>query len=174
MHLRAKIRRQPGQKVLTETGSTLVEVALSSAVLLSLIFGIMQVCLALYTYTFISEASREATRYAVVRGSSSCTVAPTFPNCNLNPTSAGNPLQAYVTGFGYPGLNASNLTVTASWWSPSGPPGNTWTTACTVSTCNAVGNAVSVQVTYAFPLSIPFWKNATVNLSSTSQMMISE
>src|ERR1035438_10214307 len=107
MHLRATIRRQPGQEVLTETGSTLVEVALSSAVLLSVIFGIMQVCLALYTYAFISEASREATRYAVVRGARSCTVAPVFPNCNLNPTSAGNPIQTYVTGLGYPGLNPS-------------------------------------------------------------------
>ncbi len=174
MRQQATIRRQPAQEVLAESGSTLVEVALSSAVLLSVIFGIMQVCMALYTYTFISEAAREATRYAVVRGASSCTVSPTFPNCNLNPTSAGNPLQSYITNLGYPGLNSTNLTVTASWWSPSGPPGNTWTTACTASTCNAVGNAVSVKVNYAFPLSIPFWKNATLNITSTSQMMISE
>jgi hypothetical protein len=30
-----------------------------------------------------------------------------------------------------------------------------------------------VTVTYPFPLSIPFWRSTIVNISSTSQMVIS-
>jgi hypothetical protein len=157
-----------------EEGATLVEMALVSAIMLSLLFGVIQVCLALYAYNFVCEAAREATRYAMVRGESSCLIAPSFPNCNLNPTTAGNTVQDFARSLGYPGLNANNLTATATWWSPTGTQPESWTTACTAATCNAKGHMVEVQVNYAFPLNIPFWKNSTLNLGSTSEMMISE
>jgi len=31
-----------------------------------------------------------------------------------------------------------------------------------------------VAVTYAYPLTIPFWGDKTINLNSTSQMVISQ
>lgn len=159
-----------------EEGQTIVEMALASAVALAFLFGIIQFSLALYTYNFIDEAAREATRYAVVRGVNSCTISPNFPDCNLDPNSAGNPLQAYVQSLGYPGLNAANLTVTTTWFTAAGTQPETWTTPCVAPTtgCNTPGNAVKVQVQYAFPLALPFVRVSTLNLSSQSEMVISE
>ncbi len=52
-----------------ERGSSAVEFALSAAVLFMLMFGVMLMCLALYSYHFVAEAAREGTRYEMVRGS---------------------------------------------------------------------------------------------------------
>lgn len=170
-------------------GSTLVETALSISVLLTVLVGIMQLCLVMYSSIFVDEAAREATRYASVRGSNSCVDLATFPNCNLGPTSnSSNPsalLQTYVQGLGYPIPNTSNLTVTATWYyltqdasgysqwnstcanldEPAPPTGNGLD-------CNQPGNMVSVQVQYQIPMYIPFWSNANVKLTSTSSMVI--
>jgi hypothetical protein len=158
--------------LLDEAGSSIVEMALTLSVLFMLVFGIIFMSMALYTYNCIGEAAREATRYAVIRGSGSCTVLSTFPNCNLNPTTSGTPLQDWVRGLGYP--FAASLTVTPTWWSPSSTSAPTWTTACVAATCNAPGNMVKVVVSYDYPLAIPFWKNTTLSMASTSQMVISE
>ena len=48
-----------------EEGSALVEFGLSSAVLFMTLFGLMACCTALYSYIFVSEAAREASRYAI-------------------------------------------------------------------------------------------------------------
>jgi Flp pilus assembly protein TadG len=53
-----------------ETGSSLVEFALSSTVLLMAIFGVLDCSCALYADHYVANAAREATRYAMVRGSS--------------------------------------------------------------------------------------------------------
>ena len=175
--------------MLNEEGTALVEMALSSVLMLSVVFGIIQTSFAFYTYNFVSDAAREATRYAAVRGPDSCTISSGFPNCNLLPTSitsttdaTQNPLLSYVENLGYPGLKASNLSLTATWYvvSQNASGSSSWTTACTGATdvngnaCNAVGNAVNVVVTYAFPLNIPFVGKQSVTVSSTSQMMIAE
>ncbi|QNI34946.1 pilus assembly protein [Alloacidobacterium dinghuense] len=142
--------------------------AIASAVLLALLFGIIQIAFALYTYDFASEGAREGTRYAIVRGSSSCTNTPNLTNCNATAAQ----IQNYVKGLGYPGINSSNLTVTTTWYTASAEP-TSWS-ICSSGTCNAPGNAVQVAVTYAMPLWIPFWKRQTVNISSNSQMIIAQ
>lgn len=155
-----------------ELGSTLVEVAITFSILSMLVFGIIFMAMALYARNFVAEAAREASRYASIRGSNSCTILSTFPNCNLNPTTSGNPLQTYIRGLGYP--YAQSMNVDATWWSPSASPGRTWTTACLTAACNAPGNMVKVTVYYDFPISIPFWTSTSISLASTSQMVISE
>ena len=178
---KAELSGKANRGLAGEDGQTMVEMALTCSILFAMIFGIVEISLALYTYNFVSEAAREATRYAVIRGSNSCVISPTFPDCNLNPVTTGNPavtytttspLQTYLRGRQFP--YSSGLTVTAAWFSPSGAPSNTWTTACTISTCNAVGNAVQVTVTYAFPVGIPYVGAYTISVHSTSQMVISE
>jgi Flp pilus assembly protein TadG len=170
-----------------EEGTTLVEWGLVCAfVLLPILFGIFQFAFALYSYSFVSDAARKATRYAVVRGVESCAIATAaFPDCNLSPTSSGNPLQTLVRNMGYPGLNPNNITVTTTWWSENVVNPGTgaystadWNTQCTSTdlngnVCNTPGDAVRVVVTYAFPFGIPFF-GKNLNLSSTSQMMISD
>ena len=192
-----------------DEGGSLVEMSLVCAfVYLPMLFGIFQVTYALYVYNFVCSTAHQATRYAAVRGSSSCLIQSTFVDCNLNPTGSTNPvstaftpLQNYVQSMGLMGINPNNLTVTATWYvesfnSGSGFSVGSWTQACgsasgrtegTSSTCtitvngtsatvnsNDTGNAVQVQVTYQFPLNIPFIGGRTLPIKGISQMMISE
>ncbi len=144
------------------SGSIIVEYAITASLLMTLLFGIVQTCFALYAHNFVSDAARMATRYAIVRGSS-CTG---MSDCGITAAQ----IQTYVRGLAYPGIKSSNLSTTTTWLSASASPPTTWT-AC-ANQCNAPGNAVQVQVTYAFPMFIPYWKSTTVNLTSTSQMVI--
>lgn len=69
-----KIRR-----VLTaDEGATVLEAAVGLVVLLGLFIAIVQISLALYTSHFVADAAREASRYAIVRGSMSCSATPTL------------------------------------------------------------------------------------------------
>jgi Flp pilus assembly protein TadG len=154
-----------------QEGAALVEMALSSAVFLSVMIGAFAMILALYSYHFVADIAREATRYASVRGSQSCINTPTLPNCN---TSTSAPIQTWVRGRQYP--FASSLNVVVSYLKPtiSGTPATTTWSACTSGTCNLPGNMVKVAVTFAYPISIPFWRRTTINLGSTSSMIISQ
>lgn len=148
----------------SETGATLVETAISLSILLCVLVGTFEMCLALYSYHYVSYAAREASRYAVVRGSTSCSNTPNLTNCNI--TSAQ--LQTWVQSLGFPGIISNNLTVTTTW--------PTTGANCYPSTtpCNNPSNLVNVVVNYAYPFTVPFWKSGTINISSTSQMVISQ
>jgi Flp pilus assembly protein TadG len=147
-----------------EEGATLIEVAVSFALMIALIVTIFQISLALYASHFVADAAREATRYAIVRGSSSCSNSPNLTNCNAT----AEQIKSWVRNLGYPGIDPQRLNATTTW--PSGG------VDCypSASPCNNPGSLVNVVVTYEFPLSIPFWKSATINLQSTSQMVISQ
>ncbi len=143
----------------SESGSSVLEMALSLIILLTFVFGIFEVSEAVFAYHVISDAAREGTRYAIVRGSS-CSVITPCPATGAN-------IQTYLRGLALPGINPNLMTVAAA-WPTSG-------SACTpsASPCNNPGNLVQVTVTYNFSLSIPFVKARTITMSSTSQMVIS-
>ena len=103
-----------------QSGSAIIEFAVASTILCSLVFGVMAMCLAFDSDNITSEAAREATRYAIVRGSA-CSSS-TFSNCNI--TSAQ--LQTYVRSIGFPGINpsSSTLTAVASWPDGNNNPGS--------------------------------------------------
>lgn len=163
--LRAKNTLKRIKRTLSaEEGATLIEAAVSLVVLLALFVAIMQICLALYASHFVADAAREASRYAIVRGSTSCSNSPSLVDCNAS----ADEIQNWVRSLGYPGIDPVNLTVTTTW------PSSGADCYPSTSPCNNPGNLVSVAVTYTFPLNIPLWKNATINLSSTSQMVISQ
>lgn len=148
-----------------EEGDTIAEFALASTILIAIVFGIYETSSALYSYAYISDAAREGTRYAIVRGSA-CTG---FSECSSTPVGATSAqVEAYVKSLGYPGIASNNLTVTSTW--------PTTGSACTpiASPCNNPGNLVKVVVAYKFPLSIPFVPLTTINMSSTSEMVISQ
>jgi Flp pilus assembly protein TadG len=160
--------------VLREDGASVIEMAFASVVLLSMLFGIFAISFALYTYHYISDAAREGSRYAIVRGSASCANSSNLlTNCGATSTQ----IQTYVQDLGYPGIDAANkMTVTSTWYTASSsgtPPTTTWS-LCSTGTCNAPGNIVKVQVTYAFPLGIPFYGSRALSMTSTSQMVISQ
>jgi len=157
------VRRSRFCHARSEQGSALVEMALSLVVLLSVVFGIMEMSQALYTYHFISEAARDGTRYAIVRGSSCPAVLPGCPAAGT-----GVDVQTYLRGQGFPGITPGLLTAVTSW--------PTTGSSCTpsVTPCDNPGNLVNVVVTYQFPLSIPFVPARTLAMTSTSQMVISQ
>lgn len=154
-----------------DDGATLVEMALVSSILFTAVFGIIIMSLALYTYDFVADAARMGARYAIVRGSY-CTG---FSDCGATATDISN----FVTGLNYPGINSSNLTVTAAWYNVNQVGGAATTnTLCSSSSpvgCNTPRkNAVAVTVLYAYPLNIPFFGSTTLNLQSISQLVISQ
>src|ERR1039457_157305 len=152
-----------------DSGSSVVEFALSASVLLAMLFGVFEISLALYSYHFVDEAAREAARYASVRGSKCVGM----PDCGF--TDSNTTLVAYVQTLHYPGIDSSKLTVTSTWYSPSGGNNPTWTLCGSGVGCNipldppnnVSGDMVKVQVSYPFLLSIPFWAATTLNFTSS-------
>jgi Flp pilus assembly protein TadG len=152
------------QKLKREDGNNLIEYAIVFMFLMSMLLGIVDFSRALYTYHFLSNAAREATRYAAVRGSTcnddlSCSAA----TPDTGPAAPGNTvIQDYVATIVPPGLKSTNVTTTPSW------PGTG--TICTV--LNNPGCPVEVQVSYPFNFVVPFIRTAPLTLSSSSQMII--
>lgn len=140
-----------------EQGSAAVEFAASTVVWFTTMVGLMGMCQAIYTYHYVSEAAREGTRYAMVRGNTASSPA-------TNAT-----VQTWVRGLGYPGIQPSLMTVTTTWaaYPSSG-------TCSPSTTCNNPGNAVTVQASYAYPLSIPYIAKKTLTMTSTSTMIIAQ
>lgn len=131
-----------------ERGSAVLEFSLAITVLLMMAFGAMDFGRALYTYTEVSEAAKEGTRYAIVRGSN-CT------SWNTACPASASDIQTYLQNVPE-GLHANSMTVTTT-WSPNNNPGST----------------VHVQVQYSFNFMLPFLPSSAVNMSSSSQMVVS-
>jgi Flp pilus assembly protein TadG len=158
------------RKLRGDAGSTLVETALSVVILFALFFGVLEMSLAVYSYHFISEAAREGTRYAIVRGSSLATdcTTPGFANCIAQGGNNTGDIATYIKGLGFPGISNSNITVNSTWLTSAGA-------ACgTADTCKAPGNIAKITVTYNFPFSVPFVPQETFSMSSTSQMVVAQ
>ena len=126
---------------------------------MTMIFGMIELCLFLFAYHTAAEASRETARWLSVQGIDSCAALDT--TCIPSSTAITNYVQAF------PG--AAQMTPTVSWCSISG---NTITCSGTATASNAgYGNLVQVQVTQKYT-SIPFITKNTFTVSSTSQMVI--
>jgi len=139
----------------------MVEMALSMVILLTIIFGVLFGCLALYSFHFVSDAAREGSRYAIVHGAT-CTVS--GASCTVTPAQ----IQTYVQNLGFPGIDPSNMNVATSY--SAYPAGAT----CEALGCNGPGDLATVTVNYTFHLDIPFIKSQTLTMTSTSAMVISQ
>jgi Flp pilus assembly protein TadG len=152
-----------------QSGNELVEFALSMVIFFTVIFGIIDCSRALYADHYVAYVANEATRYAMVRGSSwqgtSCTTPSTF-SCDATASNITN----MVTSITPLGFVASNLSVTSTW------PGTTPTgSACaTTNGVNSPGCIVQVTVKYSFNFVLPFLPANTLNLQSTSAVAISK
>jgi Flp pilus assembly protein TadG len=159
----------PGlRKLMGEDGNNLIEYALVFMFFMSMVLGIVDFSRALYTYHFLSNVAREATRYASVRGStcnndSSCSAA----TPDTGPAAPGNKVvQDYVATIVPPGIDSSKVTVQPNWPVQANSP-----TICNT-TINAPGCTVEVQVSYKFTFVVPFIRNTPLPLSSSSEMII--
>lgn len=154
-----------------ERGSALVEAALSMIVLLIFIFGVIEVSWAVYSYHLVANAAHEGARYAIVRGSSwttACDGTGTGSRCQ---TTAAD-VQNYVANKSLPGVAIDPSRVCVQWF--SAVPSST-STSCTANTGPmAQGNIVQVTVSYPFTLNVFFLPARTINIASTSQMVIAQ
>lgn len=154
----------PASGKLGERGQSIVETVICLIILLTVLFGIIEASLAVYSYHFIAQAAREGTRYGAVRGSACNNLAAACPASSAD-------IQNYVKNLGFPGIDYSvaAMTVTAN----CGPVGSTPAAICS-SPNNNPGNLVRVAITYRFPLGIPFVPTSTITMNSASQMVIAQ
>jgi Flp pilus assembly protein TadG len=171
-------------RVKREAGATLVEFAAVVSILLVVMLGVVDFSRALYTYHFLSNMARTATRWAAVNGytcADDTSTTDTGGSCNgtdgMNdgPASASD-IVAYVNDHAPDGINTSKLTVTATWPVLSDSP-----TICSTAVTgyaespypNYPGCTVEVNLSYQFNFLYPFIPTSTITLSSTSEMVIS-
>jgi Flp pilus assembly protein TadG len=152
-----------------ESGAALVEMALSAAVFLTILIGMVYLIFGLYVYNFVADAAREASRYASTRGSQ-CVFNTRLLGCNAGRAQ----IQSFVQSMPYPGLNANNLTVTTTWLKANTTGTTGWTACAPRAQCKLPGDMVQVRVTYGYPINVPFWTSTTIDVSSASQMVISQ
>ena len=156
----------PRRFIEDESGSSIVETAFSLVLLLMTILGVVYFAEALYTYQFVSFAAQQGTRYAIVRGgswgSAVCTSTTTL-ECNATAVDITN----YVQSLTPPGMNASNLVVSATW---PGVAVNGSTAGCT--TVNSQGCLVKVKASYPFGLVVPFLSSAFLTFTGRSEEAI--
>jgi Flp pilus assembly protein TadG len=171
------------------TGGTLVEFALVFIILVTILFGIAEFGHMLYAYHFVNQAAKEATRFAMVNGSTcnndstfstnglgSCTApvtctAGSCSTCTSGCTFAGiNDIQNFVQMITPMGIDHTKVTVTPTW------PGTSDYCATTVPNHNGPSCPVDVQVSYNYNFLFPLIKLKTggsaVTLSSKSEMVI--
>ena len=132
-----------------ESGTAMIEVALTFTAFLLLTVGVMEFAMAVYAYNFCSYASGEAARWASVRGSQYCNSS-TPALAALTSTDVSNHVQAEAVA-----LDPSKLSVTATWPTDNNP-----------------GSLVQVTVSYTVvPLAgLAISQNLVV--SNTSQTVI--
>ncbi len=156
------MRLRDRQLLSAEGGSTIIEFAMSLVVLLTFMFGIFDCSLLLYANHYVTNAARDAARYAMVRGSTwgvACATPASF-SC----TATGPNVTSYVQSSISPMIDASQLTVTTDWL-PTTPAGG----ACNnVSGNNSPTCTVRVKVNYTFHFLLPFLPADALTLSSTS------
>lgn len=143
-----------------ERGSSLPETAIVMAVVLALLFGIVDFGRCLYTYSFTAQLARQGARWMIVRGSQACSGP--IDNCNAQTAQ----LQTYVRSLSEGVTDPNSITATAAF--------PTCAVGAAGGGANGPGCVVAVTVTYPFTFIAPFVSKAQINMSSTSQMVISQ
>lgn len=149
------MRRRPrGRGLRDARGETLIEFALASTLFFGTLFGIISFSIAVFEYNTVANLAREGARYAAVHGSYSGSVA----------TSAT--VQTYLRTRSYGMLVTAVITCGT-------PTGSLGACQCSAGVCsNDPGNVVQVRVTQSFTPFTSFIPATSINLGSTSQMII--
>jgi Flp pilus assembly protein TadG len=128
------------------SGQTMVEFSAVATVLFLLMFALMSLGTAVYSYNTVSSATREAVRYAIVHSPTSQDPA------------TDSQIQQVAIDYAV-GLGLKDGDVVVSW--PTDP-------------INTKKTDAQVQISYPYQVKIPFLKPVSVNLTSTSRMMVSQ
>jgi Flp pilus assembly protein TadG len=128
------------------SGQTMVEFCAVATALFLLMFGLMSLGAAVYSYNTVSNATREAVRYAIVH-------SPTSPNPATN-----SEIQQVAIRYAV-GLGLKDEDVSVSW--PTDPN-------------DTKKSDAQVEISYPYHVKIPFLSPVSLNLTSTSRMMVSQ
>jgi Flp pilus assembly protein TadG len=150
-----------------ERGSSLLEQSFILVFLLTMMFGIIDCGRALYTYHFVSNVAREASRWASVR-SQGCDRS-ALSDCPVTPS--GDNLQTVFTAnLSSMGLDSTKLTFTTSWVVPPGVGA-----ASCPAPDNLVGCMVHVDVAYNYTFFFAsFIAAPPIRMASSSEMLITQ
>jgi Flp pilus assembly protein TadG len=133
-----------------ETGQSLLEYAATFSILMGLTFVFVEACMAFYSYGMIAEAAREGSRYAIVRGSTCVNGA------QASCVASSSQINSYVTGLGFPNIGGGKMNVSTTF-----PDGG-----------QSPGSRVLVQVSYQFPITLPYVPPSALSIASSSEMVI--
>ena len=132
------------------SGQAMAEFALSTFVFFLLLFGILEMGVVIYRYISVGVAAREAARYAIIHS----------PNSSNAPCAVTNCADVRNVAVNYaPFLKASDVTVTFQ--------------EDTILKLATQQDAV-VTITYNYTQNIPFMSAVKLNLTSSSQMLVSQ
>jgi Flp pilus assembly protein TadG len=169
-----------------QLGTSLVEYAIVVILFFTLLFGISGFGHALFVYHHLDHVTKEATRYASVRGSTCATDNTTGGSCKASnsasgiagPTTAAD-ITAYIASITPSSIDSSQFTVTVC-----GVQGGTVCADSTAPACltgqtpdlfkaiNYPSCIASVRVQYTYNFIFPLVGTVPINMSSTSQMVI--
>ncbi len=142
-------------------GQAAVEFAMTALTWTMLLFGIGAFSLAIYGYSFVCQASRDAVRYAMVRGS----------DVTSGQQATCSSVLSFIQNEAH-GISTNSISINAVYSSAN----NGASSSCTSSMfpdggSNKPGKRVNVQVTYNFQPLYPM-SSTVLPLTSTSQMVI--
>ena len=150
-----------------DKGSALVEFGLAAATVLLVIFLIVDVGRALYAYNWVSNSARQATRFAMVRGTMCDPLLATYCQTTSMPRGAqAADITNYVDSLAV-GIDTGQVTVNshcrAGATAPNPPP------------CAAGDKAwVQVQVQYNFHFLSPLFPTLSWTMQSTSERAVQQ
>ncbi len=155
-----------------EAGQGLVEYAIVITLFVMLLFGIVDFGRVLYTYNYLSDATRDATRWASVNGAtcnndSSCNGTNGMNSGPLTSANKTSAVVSYLTSHAPPGIDTTKITstsVTVNFLNLDG-------TACSGG-LSTPGCLVQVKLTYPYNFVSPIIYNRTLTLTNSSQMVI--
>jgi len=164
-----------------EGGAELVEFALTSLVLVTLIFAFLNWMMGMYVFHFTTYAAQQATRFAMVRGytwskhtTESCsTSAPPNFTMPYNCTVSATDIQNYVQSLAGPWIVPSGLTIdttSSDVWPGQTPDGTT--SPCSPN-ANSKGCLVKVTVSYNYTF-LPLLKLSGQEMRATSEKAIQQ
>ena len=130
-----------------DRGETLIEFALAGTVFFMMMFGTMELGLAVWNYNTLSSLAQDGARWAAVRGS----------ECGCAQAVSTN-VQDYVRSRVL-GMSPAAVNVTTTW-----PDGG--------SPANAPGKTVQVRVDYTFAAFTRIVRTGTLSLHGIAQMKI--
>jgi len=161
-----------------ERGQTLVEFALILPIFILLLVSIFDLGRVVWANDTLSNAAREAARFAIVHGgaqSTACPVGPPGSKTNIPPASTDCPFPSpskqsiYDVATGWASSAGTNVTVTACYWSITPCTGNTDEANATNDRGMNVTVTVSSNVGLTAPALIGF---GSISLSSSSTMLV--